>query len=79
MQIVIFDVTSFKIFAFEKVSNFVCPGGEVTCSAGQTCCRILSGVYGCCVFTNAVSVPMVCIAAEKDIHVQQQHAQAEQK
>ena len=54
VQIVIFDVTSFKIFVFEKVPNVICPGGEQQCPTGQTCCPLSSHEYGCCPLPKAV-------------------------
>ena len=34
--------------------NVLCPGEEVQCPTNQTCCKLSSGVYGCCPVPNAV-------------------------
>ena len=36
------------------VKSVVCPGGEVECPDGNTCCQLASGQYGCCPLPNAV-------------------------
>ena len=36
-----------------KAKNVVCPDGS-ECPAGNTCCRLSSGGYGCCPLPNAV-------------------------
>lgn len=30
----------------------VCPGGSVQCADGQTCCKLPTGEYGCCPFSQ---------------------------
>ena len=80
--IVIFDVTSFKIFAFEKVRNFVCPGGQLECTAGHTFRLYVLPVNMLAVLYETQSaVPITYIAVHKDIHVtlHQEHATEEQK
>ena len=37
-----------------KVVNVVCPDGESQCPAGNTCCKLSSGGYGCCPLPDAV-------------------------
>ncbi|KAK7469520.1 hypothetical protein BaRGS_00036466 [Batillaria attramentaria] len=34
--------------------SVVCPGGESQCPAGQTCCKVSSGGYGCCPLPQAM-------------------------
>ena len=35
-------------------TNVVCPGGQVQCPDGSTCCKLSSGQWGCCPLPNAV-------------------------
>lgn len=39
---------------FDKSFDVVCPGGEMSCSDGETCCQLQSGDYGCCPLPDAV-------------------------
>lgn len=34
--------------------NVLCPDGQSECPAGNTCCRLMSGRYGCCPLPQAV-------------------------
>ncbi|XP_078321640.1 uncharacterized protein LOC111116042 isoform X13 [Crassostrea virginica] len=34
--------------------NTVCPDGQSECKTGQTCCKLPSGMYGCCPLPKAV-------------------------
>ena len=33
-------------------SEVVCPGGQQVCQEGQTCCKLVSGQYGCCPYPD---------------------------
>ncbi|CAF1308822.1 unnamed protein product [Adineta steineri] len=39
---------------FEKSYSIVCPGGDMSCSDGETCCELQSGDFGCCPLPDAV-------------------------
>ena len=43
-----------KISAKKSPQNVVCPDGTSECQDGQTCCKLSSGMYGCCPIANAV-------------------------
>ena len=43
-----------KLPALKSPKNVVCPDGQSQCNDGQTCCKLSSGVYGCCPIPNAV-------------------------
>ena len=36
------------------MNNVICPGDKVQCPTNQTCCKLSSGVYGCCPAPDAV-------------------------
>ena len=36
------------------INNVICPGDKVQCPTNQTCCKLSSGVYGCCPAPDAV-------------------------
>ena len=42
-----------KMTAFE-VHSVICPGGEFECPDGMTCCKMVSGQWGCCPMPRAV-------------------------
>ncbi|XP_022079850.1 granulins-like isoform X8 [Acanthaster planci] len=44
---------AYAAFADEAV-NVVCPGGQYQCPSGDTCCRLSSGQWGCCLYAHAV-------------------------
>ena len=47
-------VSAKKVKTDPPASNGVCPDGISECPAGTTCCKLVSGSYGCCPYTNAV-------------------------
>jgi hypothetical protein len=43
-----------KAHVVAKAKNVVCPGGKSQCPEDNTCCKLVSGDYGCCPLPNAV-------------------------
>lgn len=43
---------SFMILSCAKENQ--CPGSKASCPEHSTCCKLLSGSYGCCPIKNAV-------------------------
>jgi hypothetical protein len=41
-------------YVVAKAKNVVCPGGKSQCPEDNTCCKLVSGDYGCCPLPNAV-------------------------
>ena len=37
-----------KFPASPLTEGVTCPGGQMTCPAGSTCCKLSTGMYGCC-------------------------------
>ena len=37
-----------------KTKNVVCPDGQSQCPDGNTCCKLSTGEWGCCPYSNAV-------------------------
>lgn len=38
----------------KNVGDVICPDGRHACPSGSTCCKLASGVWGCCPIPNAV-------------------------
>ena len=45
----------------KQLKSVVCPGGQVQCPDGNTCCELSSGGYGCCPLPN-VSMQTLLLA-----------------
>eukprot|EP00794_Sanderia_malayensis_P003771 gene3771-4293_t len=43
-----------KMTAKQVSENKVCPDGKSSCPSGSTCCKLASGGYGCCPYSEAV-------------------------
>ena len=48
------NVVLTKISVDEKTADDMCPDKNSSCPTGTTCCKMISGGYGCCAFPKVL-------------------------